>query len=124
MVSRTSAYRLAVGALLAAILTSWPPAEARAFCGFYVGRADAHLYNHASQVVMVRDGDRDRAEPDERLPGRADDFALVVPVPTVLQQDQIHIGNANCSSVSTATARRGWLSITTRARVRCRCRRC
>jgi hypothetical protein len=78
---------------LAAILTSWPPAEARAFCGFYVGRADAHLYNHASQVVMVRDGDRTVLSLMNDYQGEPKEFALVVPVPTVLQQDQIHIGN-------------------------------
>ena len=82
-----------MGALLAAILTSWPPAEARAFCGFYVGRADAHLYNHASQVVMVRDGDRTVLSLMNDYQGEPKEFALVVPVPTVLQQDQIHIGN-------------------------------
>ena len=27
-----------------------------AFCGFYVARADARLFNRASQVVLVRDG--------------------------------------------------------------------
>lgn len=28
------------------------------FCGFYVARADTKLFNKASQVVLVRDGDR------------------------------------------------------------------
>ena len=32
--------------------------SAMAFCGFYVAKADADLYNSASQVVMVRDEDR------------------------------------------------------------------
>ena len=31
---------------------------ALAFCGFYVARADAALFNKASQVVLARDGDR------------------------------------------------------------------
>src|SRR5262245_37364208 len=30
----------------------------RAFCGFYVCKADTKLFNRASQVVLVRDGDR------------------------------------------------------------------
>jgi len=84
---------LAVGALTAAILMLWPPVEARAFCGFYVGRADAQLYNHASQVVMVRDGDRTVLSLMNDYQGEPEEFALVIPVPMVLQQGQIHIGN-------------------------------
>ena len=32
--------------------------SAQAFCGFFVGKADANLWNDASKVVMVRDGSR------------------------------------------------------------------
>jgi len=84
---------LALGALTAAMLALWPPAEARAFCGFYVGRADARLYNHASQVVMVRNGDRTVLSLMNDYQGEPEEFALVIPVPVVLQQGQIHIGN-------------------------------
>ncbi len=90
---RALSLMLALGALTAAILASWPPAEARAFCGFYVGRADARLYNHASQVVMVRDGDRTVLSLMNDYQGEPEEFALVIPVPVVLQQGQIHIGN-------------------------------
>jgi hypothetical protein len=84
---------LVLGALIAATLMLWPLAEAAAFCGFYVGRADAQLYNHASQVVMVRDGDRTVLSLMNDYQGEPEEFALVIPVPTVLQQGQIHIGN-------------------------------
>lgn len=47
----------ALGALAAAAL-ALPAANAAAFCGFYVGKADAALFNDASKVVMVRDGER------------------------------------------------------------------
>jgi len=79
--------------VLAAILMLWPPADAQAFCGFYVGRADAQLYNHASQVVMVHDGDRTVLSLMNDYQGEPEEFALVIPVPVVLQQGQIHIGN-------------------------------
>jgi hypothetical protein len=84
---------LSLGVLTAAILGLWPPAEAQAFCGFYVGRADAQLYNHASQVVMVHDGDRTVLSLMNDYQGEPEEFALVIPVPVVLQQGQIHIGN-------------------------------
>lgn len=82
-----------LGALTAASLMLWPPAEAQAFCGFYVGRAGAQLYNHASQVVMVHDGDRTVLSLMNDYQGEPEEFALVIPVPVVLQQGQIHIGN-------------------------------
>jgi hypothetical protein len=84
---------LALGVLTAAISALWPQAEAQAFCGFYVGRADAQLYNHASQVVMVHDGDRTVLSLMNDYQGEPKEFALVIPVPVVLQQGQIHIGN-------------------------------
>ena len=69
------------------------PPEARAFCGFYVGKADTSLYNHASQVVMVRHGDKSVLSLMNDYQGEPSDFALVVPVPQVLQKEQIHIGD-------------------------------
>jgi Na+-translocating ferredoxin:NAD+ oxidoreductase RnfD subunit len=90
---RALSLMLALGALTAAILASWPAAEARAFCGFYVGRADARLYNHASKVVMVRDGNRTVLSLMNDYQGEPEEFALVIPVPVVLQQGQIHIGS-------------------------------
>jgi hypothetical protein len=69
------------------------PPEAHAFCGFYVGKADTSLYNHASQVVMVRHGDKSVLSLMNDYQGEPADFALVVPVPEVLQKEQIHIGD-------------------------------
>ena len=43
---------------LSALLTVGLSATAQAFCGFYVAKADTSLFNRASQVVLVRDGDR------------------------------------------------------------------
>ncbi len=68
------------------------PGLAQAFCGFYVGRAGASLYNHASQVVMVRDGARTVLTMSNDFKGDLTDFALVVPVPVVLEKEQIHVG--------------------------------
>ncbi len=74
--------------LLAALLL--PPA-ASAFCGFYVARADAALFNRASQVVLVRDGDRTVLTMSNDFRGDLDEFAVVIPVPTFIERDQIHV---------------------------------
>jgi hypothetical protein len=86
--TRTSV-SLALIALLAGVAG---PADA--FCGFYVGKADAKLFNEASQVIVVRDGNRTVIGMRNDFQGELTDFALVVPVPVVLQKNQIHIGDA------------------------------
>jgi hypothetical protein len=61
------------------------------FCGFYVAKADTKLFNKASQVVLVRDGDRTVLTMANDFKGDPKEFAIVIPVPTVLQREQIHI---------------------------------
>src|SRR5262245_66693252 len=77
---------------LAILIATWP-AVAHSFCGFYVARGDAQLFNHASQVVLVRDGDRTVLTMANDFQGAPKEFAIVVPVPTVLSKGQIHIGD-------------------------------
>ena len=79
-------------ALIASLAGAASPADA--FCGFYVGKADAKLFNEASQVILVRDGNRTVIGMRNDFQGELTDFALVVPVPVVLQKSQIHIGDA------------------------------
>lgn len=69
--------------LVAAALTA-TTGVAQAFCGFYVRKADANLFNKASQVIVVRDGDGTVVSMLNDYKGELKEFALVVPVPTVL----------------------------------------
>jgi hypothetical protein len=66
---------------------------ARAFCGFYVAKADTKLFNEASQVVLVRDGDRTVITMSNDFKGEPDEFAMVIPVPTFVERGQIHVGD-------------------------------
>jgi hypothetical protein len=68
-------------------------ARAEAFCGFFVGKADSTLYNKASQVILARDGERTVISMLNDYRGEPSEFALVVPVPQVLERGQIHIGD-------------------------------
>ena len=81
---------LSVPLLAAALLAAGPAA---AFCGFYVAKADTDLFNEASKVVLVRDGDRTVLTMVNDYQGEPEEFALVVPVPTFLERGQIHVGN-------------------------------
>jgi hypothetical protein len=78
-------------ALLALMLGA--PRDARAFCGFYVGKADGALVNHASQVVIAHHDDKTVISLMNDYQGEPSEFALVVPVPVVLQKGQVHIGD-------------------------------
>src|SRR5215471_9279773 len=62
------------------------------FCGFYVAKADTKLFNKASQVVLVRDGDRTVMTMANDFEGDPKEFAVVIPVPTFLTREQIHVG--------------------------------
>ena len=65
----------------------------QAFCGFYVAKADTKIFNKASQVAIVRDGDRTILTMSNDFQGEPKEFAIVIPVPTVLEKEQIHVGD-------------------------------
>src|SRR5262245_65912354 len=66
---------------------------ALAFCGFYVAKADTKLFNQASQVVLVRNENKTVITMANDFKGDPKEFAIVVPVPTVLEKGQIRIGD-------------------------------
>ncbi len=66
--------------------------QAIAFCGFYVGGADAKLFNKASQVVIARNGDKTILTMANDFQGAIKDFAMVVPVPVAIKREQVHVG--------------------------------
>ena len=73
-------------ALLAGLLA---PRLASGFCGFYVAGADTQLYNNATMVVMMREGTRTVLSMQNNYQGPAGDFAMVVPMPVVLQKENV-----------------------------------
>lgn len=79
--------------LVTALLTITVTTTAQAFCGFYVARADTSLFNRASQVVLVRDEDRTVITMANDFEGEVEDFAVVIPVPTMIEREQINVGD-------------------------------
>jgi len=69
-------------------LAAFAPA-ASAFCGFYVSGASDKLYNNATMVVMMREGQRTVLSMQNNYQGPAEDFAMVVPVPVVLKEENV-----------------------------------
>jgi len=87
MTSRTFSFLTVLLSLL------FLPSAAQAFCGFYVAKADASLYNKASQVVIARDGNRTVLSMMNDYQGELKEFAMVIPVPSVLEKGQINVGD-------------------------------
>ena len=58
-----------------------------------MARGDAKIFNRASKVVLVRDEDRTVLTMANDFKGDPKEFAVVVPVPTVLRKGQIHVGD-------------------------------
>src|SRR5258706_3147386 len=65
------------------------PSAASAFCGFYVAGSDQQLTADATQVVLMRMGTRTVLSMQNNYKGPPEAFALVIPVPTVLQKDDV-----------------------------------
>jgi MYXO-CTERM domain-containing protein len=70
-------------------LLTGAPEQGEAFCGFYVAGADAALYNDATMVVLMRDGKRTVLAMQNDYQGPPEDFAMVVPVPVVLSENEV-----------------------------------
>jgi hypothetical protein len=73
-------------------MIAWGTPAILGFCGFYVAKADTKLFNKASQVVIVRHGDRTVMTMANDFEGEPTEFAVVIPVPTFLTREQIHVG--------------------------------
>jgi hypothetical protein len=83
-----------VTALLAALLVvTFAAPTVLAFCGFYVAKADTKLFNQASQVVLVRHDDKTVITMANDFKGDPKEFAIVVPVPTVLENGQVRVSD-------------------------------
>ncbi|MEO1428060.1 MAG: DUF2330 domain-containing protein [Cyanobacteria bacterium J06632_19] len=85
-------FRALISVLLAFVILIGFTPSALAFCGFYVAKADSKLYNKASQVVIARKDNRTILTMANDYQGDVKDFAMVVPVPTVLKEEQVQVG--------------------------------
>lgn len=81
---------LCLTAVVALCLTS---RTAQAFCGFFVARADASLFNNSSQVVIVHDEGKTVLTMVNDYRGEPRSFALVVPVPVVLSKKLVRVAD-------------------------------
>ncbi len=89
MQQRESAGSLCWAVFVALTVSGLPVSLASAFCGFYVGGAGADLYNSATNVVMMREGTTTALSMQNNYEGPPESFALIIPVPQVLQAENV-----------------------------------
>ena len=75
--------------LLLAAIALFFALPAHAFCGFYVSDSGNKLFNNATQVALMREGTRTVLSMQNDYEGPPERFALVVPVPVVLQKENV-----------------------------------
>src|SRR5690242_8895219 len=75
--------------IAAAAVLAGAPSAASAFCGFYVAGSDQQLVADATQVVLMRKGTRTVLSMQNNYKGPPSAFAMVVPVPVVLQESDV-----------------------------------
>jgi hypothetical protein len=86
--------RVLLSCIVTGVILIFGIKPALAFCGFYVATADSSLYNQASQVIIARDKDRTVLTMSNDYQGEVKDFAMVVPVPVILTEKQVHVGES------------------------------
>ncbi|HUS27940.1 MAG TPA: DUF2330 domain-containing protein [Kofleriaceae bacterium] len=64
---------------------------AHAFCGFYVSPSGEKMFADATEVVLMRSGTRTVLAMQNDFKGPLEDFAMVVPVPVVLKEDDVRV---------------------------------
>lgn len=80
--------KLTIGALALGACVLVTP-RAHAFCGFYVGGSGESLSNDATMVVLMRNGTKTVLSMQNNYQGPAENFAMVVPVPEVLDEERV-----------------------------------
>ena len=75
-------------ALIASLFAVWG-GPAAAFCGTYVSSPGVELTNQTSQIIIARQGERTTLTMANDYDGPLSDFAMLIPVPYVLDEDDI-----------------------------------
>lgn len=64
---------------------------AHAFCGTFVGQPGSDLVNSTSEVILAREGNRTTLTLTNDYEGSLNQFALLIPVPEVLGEDDVRV---------------------------------
>lgn len=62
-----------------------------AFCGFFVAKVDAEMFNNRSEVAIANQGNNTTYSLAFDYKGNPEEFALVLPVPVVLKKEDVRV---------------------------------
>jgi hypothetical protein len=88
---KTSQFKASAALVALVALPAALAGPAAAFCGFYVVKADSKLFNKSSKVVLSRDGQTTSITMASDYAGEPKEFAVVIPVPTFIERNQIGV---------------------------------
>lgn len=71
------------------------PKNVLAFCGFFVAKVDAEMFNNRSEVAIAHQGNKTTYSLAFNYKGDPQEFALVLPVPVVLKKQDVRVISAN-----------------------------
>ena len=81
-----------------AVLVALTGASTRAvlaFCGFFVAKVEAEMFNDRSVVAIAHQNNRTTYNLAFNYKGEPKDFALILPVPVVLKKEDVRVIDAN-----------------------------
>ncbi|NES79202.1 MULTISPECIES: DUF2330 domain-containing protein [unclassified Okeania] len=65
--------------------------KVRSFCGFFVAKVDAEMFNNRSQVVIAHQDNQTTYSLAFDYKGEPEEFALILPVPVVLKKQDVRV---------------------------------
>jgi len=65
--------------------------KVRSFCGFFVAKVDAEMFNNRSQVAIAHQDNQTTYSLAFDYKGEAEEFALILPVPVVLKKQDVRV---------------------------------
>ncbi|NES04224.1 MAG: DUF2330 domain-containing protein [Okeania sp. SIO2F4] len=65
--------------------------KVRSFCGFFVAKVDAEMFNNRSQVAIAHQDNQTTYSLAFDYKGEPEEFALILPVPVVLKKVSIQL---------------------------------
>ena len=81
--------RSCLGAVLLPLIFLCRTADAG--CGFYIAKTDTKLFNEASKVAIARPHNKTVMTMANDYQGDLSEFIMMIPLPTILERDQIHV---------------------------------
>ncbi|MGB3512284.1 MAG: DUF2330 domain-containing protein [Microcoleaceae cyanobacterium] len=79
-----------VGSLILASI-SVDVKKVRGFCGFFVAKVDAEMFNNRSEVAIAHQDNRTTYSLAFDYKGKPEEFALILPVPVVLKKQDVRV---------------------------------